>query len=138
MSCFEGEPPPDWAVTFGFDLSAVVFLGRAALGARLTARGGFAARLMSFNFCLLVAIWPSLLSATASCAATGTSPAIRRGNKRGGGRRAMAPSGPPHTLLLTRKSSEFTSNFMALLQAAGSLGCSEDPQRRRAPILPGC
>jgi hypothetical protein len=31
----------------------------------------------------------------------------------------MAPSAPPHTLLLTRKSSEFTSNLMALLQAAG-------------------
>jgi len=36
----------------------------------------------------------------------------------------MAPSGPPHTLLLTRKSSEFTSNLVALLQAAGSSKCS--------------
>ena len=40
----------------------------------------------------------------------------------------MAPSVLPHTLLSTQKSSEFTSNFMALLQAAGSLGCSEEPK----------
>ena len=32
----------------------------------------------------------------------------------------MTPSVPPHTLLLMQKSSEFTSNLMALLDSAGS------------------
>src|SRR5438876_1177862 len=42
------------------------------------ARGGLVPRFADLDFGLLVAIWLSLMSATASCAATDTSPAIRR------------------------------------------------------------
>src|SRR6516165_5737841 len=69
VSCFEGEPLPGCAdaacvVALGFGLMAVVFTGRAVLGARLIARDCFAERFANFDFCLLVPIWPSLVSAT--------------------------------------------------------------------------
>src|SRR5262249_3528090 len=72
--------------------------------------GGFA---INFDFCLLVAIWPSLVSTTASRAATDTSPTIGQGNGRGGPAVRWRPSGPPHTLLSALKSSEMSSNLMA-------------------------
>jgi len=67
--------------TAEFDFRAAVFLGRAGFDARLIPRGGLAARLANFDFCL-PAIRPSLVSVTASRAATGTSPAIGRGDGR--------------------------------------------------------
>src|SRR4029079_5060812 len=63
VSCFVGEPPLGSATActaaLGFDFRAVVFLGRAGFDARLIPRGGLAARLANFDFCLL-AIRPSL------------------------------------------------------------------------------
>jgi|SRR6516165_1335745 len=83
VSCFVGESP-----------AAVVLVRRAVLGARLIPRVFFAVRFANFDFCLLVAIQPSLVSTTASRAATVTSPAIRQGNRRGEARRhgALRPT----------------------------------------------
>src|SRR6516165_7969189 len=94
VSCFVGASSfkAACAAAFGFGLGPVVFTGRAVLGARLIPRDGFAVRFANFDFCLLVAIRLSLVSTTASRAATATSPAIRQGNRRGGPR-VKAPSG---------------------------------------------
>src|SRR6516164_9575736 len=83
VSCFVGDPPLGSAMVrtaaLSFDFWAVVFLERVALGARLIPRDGFAVCLVSFDFRLLVAIRPSLVSTTACATDTATSPAIGRG-----------------------------------------------------------
>src|SRR6516225_934112 len=114
VSCFDGERLPGCAeaarfTVFGSGLRAVILVARAPLGAHLMPRDGFAVCL--FDFCLLVAIRPSLVSTTASRAATDTSPAIRLGNGKGEAAVRWRLSGPPHTLLSTQKSSELSSNL---------------------------
>ena len=64
-------PTPDWAAALGFEVCAVFFFGRPALC--------FAVGFARFDFFFFVAIRPSLVSMTASCAATDTNPANGRG-----------------------------------------------------------
>src|SRR6516164_11269644 len=117
VSCFEGKPllacaNRGWAAALDFDLWAVVFFGRAALGARLIP-DGFAVCVVGFDFSLLVAIRPSLVSTTAPRAATATGPAIGQGNGRGEAKVRWRPQRHPHTLLSAQKSSEMSSNVAA-------------------------
>ena len=54
-------------------------VGRLPLAERFAVREDLCAVFAGFDFDLLVAIWPSVRSTTASCAATDTTPPIRGG-----------------------------------------------------------
>src|SRR6516165_9450158 len=84
-SCFEDEPLPGFAKAFAvaFDCGFEDF-GFSAAGVARLLREDFVKRFASFAEFLLMAIWPSLVSTTASCAATGTSPPIGQGEREGG------------------------------------------------------
>src|SRR3981081_4463168 len=74
-SCFD-EVPVDLAeACLGVAILDAVFLGRGFFAEGWIGRAGFATLFADFDFDLLAAIWPSLMSTPASCAATDTKPA---------------------------------------------------------------
>jgi hypothetical protein len=95
VSCFEVErlrgcAELDIAAAFGLGPAAVALVERGASGARTVPRGRFAARILDFDFWLLMAIRPFLSSRQHPVLPLGQAPRIGQGECRRGCR-AMAP-----------------------------------------------